>query len=63
MNDDLTALTSHKNYTKSCPAGKEKYLFDVEDFPLRDNTITTNNYALSPMELRVKAILTIKLRK
>ena len=47
VGEDLTSLRRNKLYTKKCMEGADHFMFDVNDYPMKQPDIVPDNYSLT----------------
>jgi hypothetical protein len=62
VGEDIDTLRRNKKYKKECNPEAMHYLFDIDDYPVNQADLTTENYALTVDQLREYASLAAKLR-
>ena len=62
VGEDIDTLRRNKKYKKECVPEAMHYLFDIDDYPVNQAGLTTENYALTVDQLREYASLAAKLR-
>ena len=62
INEDLASLRRNRLYTKQCEEGAEHYMFDVNDYPMKEPSLTPQNYALTELQSKEYAVTVAKLR-
>ena len=62
MGNDVKTLIYNKLFSKQCEEGEKHFLFDIDDFPLSDVSLTPDRYRLGKEEMRSYAERVINLR-
>ena len=62
VGEDLASLRKNKLFTKQCLDGARHYLFDVNDYPMKEPSLVPEKYALTALQSKEYALLAGKLR-
>ena len=62
IGEDLNSLRKNKLYTKERTDEERKYLFDIDDYPLKAPQLILDNYKLPEAELKEYAGIVTRLR-